>query len=203
VESFLSHAGYGALVLFAFVEACCVPIPSEITFGFAGFLVYEHRLSFVAVLVIGTLAELAGSLAAYGIGRFGGRPLVERVGRYVLLTNADLDRAERWLSGRGEVAVLVGRAMPILRSFTSVVAGIADMPAVRFGVLSLVGTACYVVAVTAAGRALGSAWHSVVHGFSLAGYVLVALAVVAIAAFVGHRLRTRRLEREEASAPLS
>ncbi|HUZ19594.1 MAG TPA: DedA family protein [Acidimicrobiales bacterium] len=210
MESFLQHSGYLALVVLAFAEACCIPFPSEITFGFAGFLSASgslgtsgHHLNLVAVIVLGTVAEVAGSFVSYGIGRVGGRPLVERVGRYVLLTTADLDRAERWFDGRGEFSVLVGRAMPLIRSFVSVVAGVAEMSPLRFGVFSLIGTAIYTAAVASAGYALNGAWHSLVHGFSLAGYVLAALVVVTVAAFIAHRWSSLRKQgpRPEVSRP--
>lgn len=195
MEHFLLSAGYAGLIVLAFVEACCIPIPSEITFGYAGVLVSEHHLELGLVIVIGTLAELAGSFVAYTVGRRGGRPLVQRVGRFALITSSDLDRAERWLSGRGEVAVAIGRAMPVLRAFVSIVAGIAQMPRLRFLVFSLIGTLVYVTALTAIGDAVGSAWHRVAHGFSLAGYVIIAVVVVAIAVFVRHRVRELRRER--------
>jgi membrane protein DedA with SNARE-associated domain len=203
VQSFLSHSGYAALFVLAFAEACCVPFPSEVTFGFAGVLAASGRFNLVAVIFLGTFAELVGSYLGYTIGRIGGRPLVERLGRYVLLTKKDLDRAERWLSGRGEFAVLVGRAMPILRSFTSLVAGTADMPAVRFGVFSLIGTLIYTTCLSVIGYEVGNTWHRVAHGFSIAGYVLVGLVVLVVIAFILHRLRTLRREREEAAVAVS
>jgi membrane protein DedA with SNARE-associated domain len=82
MENFLIHAGYGALVLFAFVEACCVPISSEVTFGFAGVLAYQGHLNLALVILLGTLAELAGSYVAYAVGRVAERPVIERLGRY-------------------------------------------------------------------------------------------------------------------------
>ena len=86
MENFLIHAGYGALILFAFLEACCVPIPSEVTFGFAGVLASEGHLSLPLVIIIGTLAELAGSYVAYAVGRVAERPVIDRFGRYLLIT---------------------------------------------------------------------------------------------------------------------
>ena len=123
MESFLSHYGYAAIFLLAFLEACCVPIPSEITFGFAGVLAYQGHLNLALVIIAGTLAELAGSYVSYGVGRVVERPVVERLGRYLLITKADLARAERFLVGRGAWAIPLGRALPFVRSFTSVVAG--------------------------------------------------------------------------------
>ena len=101
MESFLIHWGYAAVFLFGFLEACCVPIPSGITFGFAGVLAGEGHLSIVGIIVVGTIAELIGSFVAYGVGQAGGRPLVHRFGRYLLITRADIDRAERFGAGRG------------------------------------------------------------------------------------------------------
>src|SRR5215471_7092810 len=95
MESFLTHWGYAAVFLFGFLEAACIPIPSEITFGFAGVLAGEGHLNIVAVIVVGTIAELLGSYVAYGIGRAGERPLVQRYGRYLLITQTDIDRAVR------------------------------------------------------------------------------------------------------------
>jgi membrane protein DedA with SNARE-associated domain len=199
VEHLLITHGYLAIVLLGFIEACCVPIPSEITVGFAGVLVSEHRLEIVAVIVLGVLAEIAGSLVTFAVGRIGGRPFVERVGRYVLLTSRDLDRAERFFEGRGGFAVLVGRAAPVLRAFVSLAAGIAEMPTGRFVLFGSIGTAIYVTALTCAGDAVGAEWHQLVHGFSLAGYVIVALVVVAVALAVLHRLRDLRRERVASS----
>jgi membrane protein DedA with SNARE-associated domain len=194
MESFLSHYGYAAIFLFAFLEACCVPIPSEVTFGFAGVLAGQGHLNIVAVIVVGTLAELIGSLISYGIGRVGGRPFVARTGRYLLITHADIDRAERFFTGRGVWAVPLGRCLPVVRSFVSVVAGFVKVPVALFAILSLVGTAVWVTVISLVGYGVGNAWSKVNHDISLAGYAIVAIAVVAIAAFVIHRLRELRRE---------
>src|SRR6202451_1114165 len=173
MESFLTSAGYAALILFGFLEAACIPISSEITFGFAGVLAYQGHLNLALVIIIGSLAELAGSYASYGVGRVGGRPVVERIGKYALITNKDLDRAERFVAGRGAWTVTVGRMLPVIRAFTSIVAGLVDVPALQFGLLSLVGTVLYV---------------------AIGGYVIVVLVVLAIIAFVAYRLREVRKE---------
>src|SRR5580692_7018064 len=112
MESFLTSAGYAALILFGFLEAACIPISSEITFGFAGVLAYQGHLNLALVIIIGSLAELAGSYTSYWLGR------------YVLVTESDIDRAERFLTGRGAWAVPVGRMLPFVRAFTSIVAGL-------------------------------------------------------------------------------
>jgi membrane protein DedA with SNARE-associated domain len=175
MESFLTSAGYAALILFGFLEAACIPISSEITFGFAGVLAYQGHLNLALVIIIGSLAELAGSYTSYAVGRIGGRPLVHRLGRYVLVTESDVDRAERFLTGRGAWAVPVGRMLPFVRAFTSIVAGLVRIPAARFGVLSLIGTVVYAAALSSIGYGLGSAWQSVSHGLTIVGYILFAL----------------------------
>jgi membrane protein DedA with SNARE-associated domain len=194
MQSFLVHYGYAALILLAFVEACCIPIPSEVTFGFAGVLAYQGHLSLALVIACGTLAELAGSFVSYTVGRVAERPVIERFGRYLLVTRADIDRAERFLTGRGAWAIPVGRALPLVRAFTSLVAGFAGVRALRFGVLSLIGTLIYATAISSIGYAVGSAWTRVEHDLSLAGYVIAVLVVGAIVAFVIYRVRELRRE---------
>jgi membrane protein DedA with SNARE-associated domain len=199
MESFLTSAGYAALILFGFLEAAGIPVSSEITFGFAGVLASQGHLNLALVIIIGTLAELAGSYASYAVGRAGGKPLVQRLGRYVLVTESDVDRAEHFLEGRGAWAIPVGRMLPFVRAFTSIVAGLARVPAVRFGILSLIGTVVYAAVVASLGYVLGSEWQRVSHGLSVLGYVLFALAVVAIVGFIAYRWRQYR--RETTGAP--
>ncbi len=198
MESFLTSAGYAALILFAFLEAACIPISSEITFGFAGVLAYQGHLNLALVIILGSLAELAGSYASYAVGRVGGKPLVAKIGRYVLITQSDVDRAERFLAGRGSWAVIVGRMLPFIRAFTSIVAGLVRIPAGRFGILSGIGTVIYATALSVAGYELGSAWNRVSHGLAVVGYILFALLVVAIVGFVFYRLRQFRREAAQA-----
>ncbi len=200
MESFLTHAGYAALLIFGFLEACCIPISSEITFGFAGILAFEGHLNLVLVIIIGSVGELAGSLVSYGVGRVGGRPLVDRVGKYVLITRKDVDRAERFFAGRGAWAVAVGRMLPVIRAFVSLVAGLVGVPVAQFSVLSLIGTVVYATALSVIGYELGSAWSSISHYISVGGYALVGLIVLAIVAFIAYRLREVRKEAADQAA---
>jgi membrane protein DedA with SNARE-associated domain len=206
MESFLiSHAIY-AIIVFGVLEAMCVPISSELTFLLGGAVAsggipgtHQHP-SLLLVIILGTLAELAGSYISYGVGRAGGHPLVHRWGRYILVTQSDVDRAERFLVGRGAWALPVARMLPFVRAFASVVAGIVDVPPLRFGVLSLIGTLVYVVALSSIGYSLGSEWTKFNHAFTQATYVLVVLVVIAVVFFVVHRLREFRREAAAAAA---
>jgi membrane protein DedA with SNARE-associated domain len=200
VESFLSSWGYLALVLFTIAEAACIPIPSEVTLGFAGYLSSSaahsgHHLDIVLVIILGTLGELVGAFIAYTVGRTGGRALIEKLGRLVLLTKTDLDRSERWFSQRGETAVLIGRMLPIVRTFISLPAGVAEMNPLRFGIFTAIGSLVWCTALAVTGYELGGKWNEITKGFNDAGYVLAAVIIVIIAAFILHRVVVLRRER--------
>jgi membrane protein DedA with SNARE-associated domain len=200
MTSFLiSHAIY-AVIIFGVLEACCVPISSELTFLLGGAVAsgaipgtHQHP-SLALVIVVGTLAEMVGSYIAYSVGRVGGHPLVRRWGRYVLVTEADVARAERFLVGRGAWALPVARMLPLVRAFASIVAGLVEIPPLRFGVLSLIGTVVYVSALSSVGYSLGGQWSNINHSLSLASYILAVLVVLAVAGFVVYRLRAFRRE---------
>jgi membrane protein DedA with SNARE-associated domain len=195
VEHLLSSWGYAALFLLTAIESCCVPLPSEITVGYAGVLSAEHHMQIVLVIVIATLGELVGSIVAWGIGRSGGRALVEKFGKYVLLTKRDLDRAEEWVNHRGEWGIFVGRLTPLVRIFISLPAGIAEMKPVKFAIFSAAGSLIWISTLAAIGYSLAGSWQSIAKDFEDAGYVLAALVVLGIAGVVWHRLRTLKAER--------
>jgi membrane protein DedA with SNARE-associated domain len=207
MQSFLvSHAIY-AIVLFGVLEAMCIPISSELTFLLGGAIAsggvpgtHQHP-SLALVIILGTAAELVGSYISYGVGRAGGHPLVRRWGRYVLITESDVARAERFLEGRGVWALPVARMLPFVRAFASIVAGLVDIPPVRFGVLSLIGTLIYVCALSSIGYSLGNEWSKINHGLTLASYIVVALVVIVIVGFVLHRLREFRREAAAGTLP--
>jgi membrane protein DedA with SNARE-associated domain len=200
MQSFLvSHAIY-AIVLFGVLEAMCIPISSELTFLLGGAIASggvagtSQHPSLALVIILGTLAEMVGSYISYYVGRVGGKPLVHRWGRYVLVTEADVARAERFLVGRGVWALPVARMLPFVRAFASIVAGFVDIPPVRFGVLSAIGTLVYVVVLSSIGYSLGGEWSKINHSLSVATYILVAVVVVAVIGFVIYRLREFRRE---------
>lgn len=201
MEHFLSTWGYLALFGVTLISSLGPPIGSELAIGYAGALASgqllssPHHLNLGAVIVVAVVGELVGSTAGYLIGRFGGRPLVDRVGRFVLLTHRDLDRAEGWIARRGESFVLVGRLIPLLRSFVSLAAGLGEMSYGRFMAYTVAGSAIFCAALSSIGYSLGASWHQVIHGFSDAGYVFAALAVLAIAAAFAHRVSVVRAER--------
>jgi membrane protein DedA with SNARE-associated domain len=193
MESFIDSAGFAALILFCFLEAACIPISSEVTFGLAGAWAYHYHHSIALVIIIGSVAELAGSYLSYYVGRIGGRPMVSKLGRYVLVTEADVDRAERFLIGRGLWAIPVARMLPFVRAFTSLVAGLVRVPPLRFGILNVIGTVIYATALSLLGYSFGSAWT---HNKTLtdATYLIVAVVVLAIVGGIFFRWRQFRRE---------
>jgi membrane protein DedA with SNARE-associated domain len=199
MTTFLTDAGYWALIVFAFVQACCIPISSEVTFGFAGVLAYEGHLSLPLVIIIGTLAELAGSSAAYGLGRLGGRHTVERYRRYLLMTRKDVERAERF-AGRGAWSVAVARVIPLVRAFVGLAAGFLEVPVLPFEVFNLIGTAVWATVLSVIGYELGSDWTKVSRNFSHASDALAALVVLMLAALIVHKAREVRKERRADAA---
>jgi len=200
MTTFLTDSGYWALIVFAFVQACCIPISSEITFGFAGVLAYEGHLSLVLVIVIGTLAEVAGSSAAYGLGRLGGRHTVERYRRYLLMTRKDVERAERFFAGRGAWSVAIARVIPLVRAFTGLVAGFMEVPVLPFEIFNVIGTLAWATALSVIGYEVGSDWTKVSKNFSHASDALAALVVLMLIALIVHKaIEIRKESRADAA----
>lgn len=197
---FLTDAGYWALIVFAFVQACCIPISSEITFGFAGVLAYEGHLSLVLVIIIGTLAELAGSSAAYGLGRLGGRHTVERYRRYLLMTRKDVERVERFFDRRGAWSVAVARLIPLVRAFAGLVAGFMEVPVLAFEAFNLAGTLIWASALSLIGYSLGSEWDRAAKSFKNATDVLSAIVVLLLVGLIVHKWLQIRHERQAEAA---
>jgi len=197
MQSFVQNYGYFALVVLSIVESACAPIPSEVTFGFAGALCTtaitgDAQFSVWAVILIGTLGSLVGSIIAYEVGRSAGRAIVDRWGKWILLTHKDLDAAERWFAKYGSASVLIGRVLPVVRSAISVPAGLAEMKRVRFAVLTLIGSAAWVSLLTGLGYAAGANWTRVSHDFHRVQTPTIIVLALLVIWFFWHRVRTVR-----------
>ena len=200
---FLVSAGYAAVFVLSFISSMGLPVGSELAIIGGGALAtgkvtgQGEPLNLAVVIVLATLGEVLGSAAGYAIGRYGGRPLVDRVGKYVLLTHKDLDRAEAWFARRGEPVVFFGRFIPLLRSFVSFAAGLGEMAIGKFLLFTVIACAIWCSALATIGYNLAGTYDHVVNDFSYAGYVLVALAVVAVAVVFWHRYRSYKAEQVE------
>jgi|SRR6185437_2140324 len=205
MEHFLATWGYLALFAATFISSMCIPVGAEVAIGYSGALASGQlttgdHLNLPLVIIVATAGEVVGSLAGYAIGRYGGRPVVDRVGKYILLTHRDLDRAEAWFARRGEPFVLFGRFIPLLRSFVSLAAGLGEMALGKFLAFTVVGCAVWAALLSSIGYALGTSWHHVLKDFSYAGYVVAVLVVLAVAVAIAHRLRAVRAEKAEMAA---
>jgi membrane protein DedA with SNARE-associated domain len=197
--------GYLAIFFLTVLESACVPMPSEVTLGLGGALASgaviagtHGDLNLGLVILVGTLGSVVGSLIAYAVGRTGGRTLVNRFGRYVLVSHSEVDRVERWFRGRGEWAVLYGRVIPVVRTFVSLPAGLARMNVARFVALTTVGVAAWVTLLSCIGYALGSSWESLTRAFGAATFVVVGVGALVVVAFLLHRMRAVRRGRQGA-----
>jgi membrane protein DedA with SNARE-associated domain len=208
VEHFLETWGYAAVFLLSFISSMGLPVGAELALIGGGVLASgacitgaschpTNPLNIVVVILVAIAGEVLGSSAGYAIGRYGGRTLVDKVGKYVLLTHKDLDRADAWFARRGEPVVLFGRFVPLLRSFVSFAAGLGEMPPVKFLVFTVIGCAVWCTALCSLGYSLGSTYSHVLKAFTYAGYVLAALAVIAVVFVFWHRYRQYKLERDQ------
>jgi membrane protein DedA with SNARE-associated domain len=196
-----SHGVYAVFVLMA-IDAV-FPAASELVMLYAGAVAAgvfasAHHVSlfgatigfgagaFVVLALAGTLGYLVGALVGWWIGLRGGRPLLERRGRWLHVTPARLDRAEQWFARWGNVGVLIGRITPVVRSFVSIPAGVFAMPLVPYTLLTLLGSAIWAFAIAGAGYGLGSSYERFHHDFAYAEYVILA-GVVVLAAYLVYR----------------
>jgi len=190
--AFVASSGYVAIFILCVAQSCCVPTSSELTMGFAGVLAATGKLNLAAVIAIGASGEVVGAYIAWLIGRTGGRRFVDRWGKYLLLSHADLDRAEAWYGRHERWGVLGSRLVPLVRNFAALPAGVAEVPLLRFGLLTAAGSLIWDGAMAGIGYGVGSQWKSVMHGFSDAGYVIGVLALLGIAFVIWHRFRSYR-----------
>jgi membrane protein DedA with SNARE-associated domain len=184
---FITSAGYGAIFILCVAQSCCIPTSSELTLGFAGVLAATGRMSLPGAIAVGVAGEVVGAYIAWAIGRSAGRAIVDRYGRFILLSHHDLDRAEAWYDRHERFGVFGGRLLPVIRNFVALPAGVAEVPPLRFGLLTAAGSLIWDAAMAGIGYGVGSHWHAIIHAFSDAGYLLGGLAVVAILAALAHR----------------
>ncbi len=177
VIAMISKFGYTGILITMAIESACIPLPSEIIMPFSGYLVSTGQFSMLGVTMAGAIGNVLGSLMAYYVGVWGGRPFVERYGPYLLVSRRDLEMADRWFLKYGEAAVLISRMLPVVRTFISLPAGIVRMNVPKFVLFSFIGAVpwCYLLAYI--GLKLGERWdglHEYFHHLDVViGMVLV------------------------------
>lgn len=185
---FLEHAiaqyGIFAVFLAMLLESACIPLPSEVIMPFAGFEAWLGHISFVEAVIAGILGNLAGSLIAYFVGKWGGRPLLAKYGRYILFSERHFNAAQKWFDRYGSVTVLISRVLPAIRTFISLPAGIAKMNISKFIIFTTIGVIPWVYILTEVGYQLGKNWSVIdLHSHAYT-YIFAIILIVVIVVFL-------------------
>lgn len=182
----IESLGYWGVFIAMTLESACIPLPSEIIMPFAGFAVYNGKMSLVGITVVGVLGNVLGSLIAYFVGSLGGRPLLEKYGKYVLITPHNLDLADEWFKKYGHEAVLISRVLPGFRTFISLPAGISRMDLKKFIAYTFIGSLPWVFALGYIGFLLGPSWPIIQSYFHYLDIVLV-IAIILIVCYIFYK----------------
>ena len=187
----ISATGYGGVVLLMAIESANIPLPSEVIMPFSGFLVASGELNLWLVGLSGAIGCVVGSVVSYWIGVKGGRPLIEKYGKYILFSHHDLDIADRWFKKHGELTVFVGRLLPVIRTFISFPAGISRMNFGRFVIYSFLGSLPWCIFLAYLGQKLGENWENLRGYFHGLDWVILGLIVLGIVWWVWRHLKNR------------
>jgi len=177
----ISRLGYGGVVLLMAIESACIPLPSEIIMPFSGYLVSTGEMNLWLVGLAGAVGCVLGSIVAYYAGAWGGRPFIEKYGKYILISHHDLDLADRWFQRHGDITIFVGRLLPVIRTFIAFPAGVARMNLWRFNLYTFVGSYIWSLGLAWIGMKLGEHWNTLgvyFHRFDAAIGVILLIAVV-------------------------
>jgi membrane protein DedA with SNARE-associated domain len=195
MEHLIASYGYLAIFLLMVAESACIPVPSELTMTFGGALaagaVAGAYLNLVLVIAVGVAGNVVGSYIAWAVGLYGGQAALRRWGKRLWIREHDIDRATVWFERNGPRAVLLGRLLPVVRTFISLPAGIAGMRPLRFGIYTTIGVIPWTAALAGAGYAVGSNWQSISNGFKGPTYIIAAIVVVALAVLIVRHVRRR------------
>jgi len=197
----ISTLGYGGVVLLMAIESACIPLPSEIIMPFSGYLVSRGEMNLWLVGVAGAVGCVAGSMVAYWVGMYGGRPLIEKYGRYILISHHDLDLADRWFAKYGEIIVFVSRLLPAIRTFIAFPAGVARMNIPRFIIYTFAGSLPWCIGLAYVGQKLGEHWDkdprlkTLFHRFD---FVIGIVIVLAAAWWIWRHLKHSKSEAKSA-----
>jgi len=187
----ISSSGYLGIILLMAIESACIPLPSEVIMPFSGYLVYSGRFNLWWVATAGALGCNLGSAVAYAVGYYGGRPLVERYGAYILLSRRELEWADGFFARFGDVTVFVSRLLPVVRTFIALPAGIARMPQVRFHFYTFLGSWPWCLGLAYLGFKAGEHWDYLRTYFHKFDFVIGLILLAALAWFVWSRWQHR------------
>lgn len=184
LENLYAQMGYAGVALAMAIESACIPLPSEIIMPMAGWMVFRGVFDLWWVAIAATIGNTAGSTLAYWVGALGGRPIIKKYGRYFLISEHDLDIADRWFAKYGEGAVFFGRLLPVVRTFISFPAGVTRMHFGKFLLYSTLGAFPWVLALAYAGKLMGDNWVSVRQLLHNLDYPILAVLIAAVAYYI-------------------
>lgn len=192
----ISTLGYSGIVLLMAIESACIPLPSEIIMPFSGYLVSRGEMNLWGVGVAGAVGCVVGSLVAYWVGMYGGRPMIEKYGKYILLSRHDLDLADRWFAKYGEAIVFVSRLLPAIRTFIAFPAGVARMNLTRFVIYTFAGSLPWCLGLAYVGQKLGEQWDkddTLKTWFHRFDFVIGIIGVLAVTWWVWRHIKHSRV----------
>ena len=188
----ISSLGYGGIVLLMAIESACIPLPSEIIMPFSGYLVFKGEMTLLGIALAGAVGCVVGSVPAYYLGMYGGRPLVEKYGKWVLISHHDLHMADRAFQKYGEIIIFIGRLLPAVRTFIAFPAGVARMHMGRFVAYTFVGSLIWCWFLGWLGMKLGENWTGLKVYFHQFHNVIAVAAVIFIVWYVRRHLKAIR-----------
>ena len=191
IKSIVASTGYAGIAILMAIESACIPLPSELIMPFAGYLVFEGSMNLFWVATAGAIGCNLGSLVAYEVGYYGGRPLVERYGRWILMGRRELDWADRFFLRWGQAAVFIARLLPVIRTFIALPAGIARMPRGKFHIYTFLGSWPWCLALAWAGMKLGENWRSLGKYFHRFDAVIGVILLAGITWFIWSHWKNR------------
>jgi membrane protein DedA with SNARE-associated domain len=189
VTDFISTTGYIGILVTMAADAFNIPLPSELVLGFTGYLVSTGRFNLWWAVLFASLGSTLGSIASYWLGRWGGRPFIERYGKFVLVTRRDLATADRLFKKYGDAIAFFSRVIPLLRTFISLPAGVARMDFKRFALFTFIGSVPWSLLVIYIGQLVGENYSVIQERFDGAEYVVLIGLVLAIIAWVARFIR--------------
>ncbi len=195
----VTNLGYLGVVIMMGIESACIPLPSEVIMPFGGYLVYKDPARFNIWLmgVAGAVGCVWGSVVAYWAGKYGGRPFVERYGKYILIRHKDLDRADTFFARHGDAAIFISRLLPVVRTFISFPAGIAEMRFWRFVIYTFLGSFPWCLGLAYIGKILGKQWDTKLSAyFHGADVIIVAVILILVALYIYHHVKSDREYRD-------
>jgi membrane protein DedA with SNARE-associated domain len=207
LQNLLNTIGWPGVFIAMVIESACIPLPSEVTMPLAGWMLVQAKaLSWLWLVwagLVGAVGNVVGSWIAYWVGQKGGRPVLEKYGRYVLISRHDLDRADAWFAKYGEFAIFFSRLLPVVRTFISFPAGVARMDLKRFSILSLLGSFPWSIALAWAGYVAGEHWEQIRDAMRPFDIPIIAVFLLLCALYVYRKLKSAKADAAAQSADSS